>query len=267
MAKAIQHKNLNQTKTAKLAPGAKTKAKAAVVASAPAPTQAFAPAEVDSPGDSDVDGWEDETSDDENDEDDGGVDEAGMKRLMDALGEDGLDEHDLAQLQTLGSDADVTSDEDEEGEHEGEDVSDDGSEADTTPLTPVDLDAENDDLSAEGSGSDDGTGDEDGGDEDHDDAVPLDEVESVDEDAVPRQKIEIDNQVSSNGSVLCRSSSTMQIALRRIRDTIKLDASLPWTETLVVTYPEQLDVDVEDDLNREVALSVPLLTCMCISLG
>jgi rRNA-processing protein EBP2 len=45
-----------------------------------------------------------------------------------------------------------------------------------------------------------------------------------------------------------------KVALERIRDTIKLDSSMPWTETLVLSYPEKIEVDVEDDLNREVAL-------------
>ena len=39
----------------------------------------------------------------------------------------------------------------------------------------------------------------------------------------------------------------LQVALDRILDTIKLDPKIPWTETLVVTYPETIDVDVEDD--------------------
>lgn len=45
-----------------------------------------------------------------------------------------------------------------------------------------------------------------------------------------------------------------QIAMERIRETIQLDPKMPWTETLVVTYPETIDVDVDDDLNRELAL-------------
>ena len=44
--------------------------------------------------------------------------------------------------------------------------------------------------------------------------------------------------------------------MERIRATIALDSSLPWTETLTVMYPETIDVDVEDDLNRELALYV-----------
>ncbi|KAH0826173.1 eukaryotic rRNA processing [Lanmaoa asiatica] len=71
--------------------------------------------------------------------------------------------------------------------------------------------------------------------------VALDEedVEEVvlDEDAIPKQKVEIDNTD----------------ALRRIHETIQLDPSLPWTETLVVPFPETIDVDVDDDLNRELA--------------
>jgi rRNA-processing protein EBP2 len=46
-----------------------------------------------------------------------------------------------------------------------------------------------------------------------------------------------------------------QVALERIRDTIQLSA-LPWTETLAVIYDQTIDVDVDDDLNRELALFV-----------
>ena len=35
-----------------------------------------------------------------------------------------------------------------------------------------------------------------------------------------------------------------------------MDPSFPWTETLVLSYPETIDVDVNDDLNRELALYV-----------
>ncbi|KAG8893212.1 rRNA-processing protein and EBNA1-binding protein ebp2, partial [Tulasnella sp. 403] len=44
------------------------------------------------------------------------------------------------------------------------------------------------------------------------------------------------------------------IAIKRIREQIQLDPKLPWTETLVTIYPENLDdVDYNDDLKREVA--------------
>ena len=34
---------------------------------------------------------------------------------------------------------------------------------------------------------------------------------------------------------------------------------MPWTETLVVSYPETINVDVNDDLSRELALYVAIL--------
>lgn len=49
--------------------------------------------------------------------------------------------------------------------------------------------------------------------------------------------------------------------MERIRSTIALSPSLPWTETLTVTYPESISVDVDDDLNRELALYVRFLAC------
>ncbi|KAG0704449.1 eukaryotic rRNA processing protein EBP2-domain-containing protein [Suillus ampliporus] len=33
------------------------------------------------------------------------------------------------------------------------------------------------------------------------------------------------------------------VALRRIRETIQLDPSLPWTDTLVILYPQEIEVD------------------------
>lgn len=48
-----------------------------------------------------------------------------------------------------------------------------------------------------------------------------------------------------------------QVALERIRETIQLDPSLPWTETLAISYPNTIDVDVDDDLNRELVLYAP----------
>ena len=40
---------------------------------------------------------------------------------------------------------------------------------------------------------------------------------------------------------------------------------MPWTETLVVTYPETIEVDVNDDLNRELAMYALLLTVSLLS--
>jgi rRNA-processing protein EBP2 len=95
--------------------------------------------------------------------------EEGLEKLMKALGEDGLNEFDLAQLHTLTGAA--ASDEEDGGEDDGSsDEMDDG---------------------------------EQGGDEEDEDvsssveeiALDDEDVDSVDEDAVPRRKIAIDNKV------------------------------------------------------------------------
>ncbi|KAJ7133592.1 eukaryotic rRNA processing protein EBP2-domain-containing protein [Mycena epipterygia] len=147
-----------------------------------------------------------------------------MERLMKALGDDGLDEFEQMQLHlTLGGD--------EVGEGDGDEDDDDSSDGEFT----LDKNAEE---GSDGEGSDSGDDEENEEDvEEGEEDVALDDVESVDDDAVPRQKIEIDNTV----------------ALARIRDTIQLDRSFPWTETLVLSYPEAIEVDVNDDLNRELA--------------
>ena len=41
--------------------------------------------------------------------------------------------------------------------------------------------------------------------------------------------------------------------MERIRDSIKLDPSFPWTETLTTTYPSLHNVDVSNDLDRELS--------------
>ncbi|KAK0457783.1 eukaryotic rRNA processing protein EBP2-domain-containing protein [Desarmillaria tabescens] len=145
-----------------------------------------------------------------------------MERLMKALGDEGLDEFDQAQLGALGGE------EESDSEGEGENGSD---EEDAESIGGEDESEEEAEEQDE---------DEDDAEEDEDDAeeeVALEDVEDVDDDVVPRQKVEIDNHA----------------ALARIRESIQLDASLPWTETLVLSYPETIDVDVNDDLNREVA--------------
>lgn len=123
---------------------------------------------------------------DEDDDETGGVDEQGMKRLMDLLGDDGLDEFGAAQLDALngadseaessgsGGDSDSESDSDL-GLHDGE----------TVGVSSVDEDAVSDD-------EDEGWEDE----EDEDEEIALDEDDvSVDEDTVPKQKVVIDNKV------------------------------------------------------------------------
>ena len=100
---------------------------------------------------------------------------------------------------------------------------------------------------------------------DEQDQIALDDVEYVDEDAVPRQKIEIDNEVRVSPFAKCAYMFKIegQVALERIRETIQLDPSLPWTETLVLSYPQTTGVGVNDGLNRELSLyaTTPSTTC------
>jgi len=175
-----------------------------------------------------VESEEDDDTDPEEDSGDEGIDQEGMERLMELLGEDGLDDFDRAQLTGLGDEEG----EDSEDEEEGEEVSIEGGEGESNSG------AEDKDKGMANGEKDEIQDNADtDGDEEDDEAVPLDEVESIDGDALPQQKLEIDNKV----------------ALERIRQTIQLDSSLPWTETLTLTYPEKIEVDVSDDLNRELA--------------
>jgi rRNA-processing protein EBP2 len=112
-----------------------------------------------------------ENEETDNDDEGSAVDEGGLEKLMKALGGDGLDEFDLAQLRMLSGSA-----EREEGSGEGgEEDSSDGEEDDE------DTKSVSDEEHAIG----------------EEEAIALDdeEVHSVDEDAVPRRKIEVDNKV------------------------------------------------------------------------
>jgi len=123
---------------------------------------------------------------DEEESDDEGVDEEGMERLMKVLGHDGLDEYEQAQLQMLGGEND-----------EGWETDEAGSEGEVSESGEVD---EEDDSDEEIENSDgekviEGPHEEEEEEEEERD-IALDDVDgSVDEDVVPRQKIEIDNKV------------------------------------------------------------------------
>ncbi|KZV60506.1 Ebp2-domain-containing protein [Peniophora sp. CONT] len=162
----------------------------------------------------DVDSDEDagSGSSEEEDSDEDGVDEEGMARLMNALGDEGLDEFERAQLGAITGDG--SEDEDEE---EGSDE-----------------ESGSDDEVVEGEDAvEDDEEEEEGVELDGDDVSIASDVV----DLVPKQKIQIDNAD----------------ALDRIRETIALPSTLPWTETLTTTYPLTHTVDVSDDLNRELS--------------
>jgi hypothetical protein len=146
---------------------------------------------------------------DEGVESDDGIDQEGMERLMKALGEDGLDDYDRAHLVALHGTSDGEEDggeaqeQDDEAEShseeeesvdevEDEDEAKSGSEIDEEDVeeaeeSPAEKNAEEEEEEEEE--------DDEDVDVDVDDDVALDEVESVDDDAVPRQKVEINNTV------------------------------------------------------------------------
>jgi rRNA-processing protein EBP2 len=102
----------------------------------------------------------------DDDDENSGVDDEGLEKLMRLLGEDGLDEFDLAQLRMLSGAA-----ADEEAE---------------------------DDANAESVPEEEESGDEEEeGEEDDDEEIALDDddVGSVDQDAIPRRKVQVDNEV------------------------------------------------------------------------
>ncbi|KAF9644072.1 Ebp2-domain-containing protein [Thelephora ganbajun] len=191
------------------------------------------PVPVDDSSSDDEEDSEDESESDEGD----GVDEVGFENLIKALGDNSLNEYDQAQLVALAG-----GEEDDGESEEGEDAEEDEELAEVSGSEEDEEDQEESDEAEEG-GSDSGSqgasaekGESSGG----EDVLALDELEDVElhPDAVPRRGVKvIDNKD----------------ALERIRKTIQLDPKLPWTETLVLSYPEAHVVDHEDDLNRELA--------------
>jgi rRNA-processing protein EBP2 len=101
-----------------------------------------------------------------------GVDEEGLEKLVRALGEDGLDEFDLTQLRMLAG-SPVGEEEDGE-EEEGADDN-----ADSTT-------GSEEEKQADGEEAEEGI------------ALDDEDVGSVDEDAIPRRKIEVDNKVRTH---------------------------------------------------------------------
>jgi rRNA-processing protein EBP2 len=141
---------------------------------------------------------ESEVSDEtENGTDDGADDvtEEGMAKMMELLGDDGLNDFDLAQLGSFAGDqADtdgrVNSSANEDSDN-GEDEAGDESFSSESASEPITREFEAEEGSWAGEdASEDQLSDT------PDEAVALDDVaESVDEDAIPRQKLVVDNHV------------------------------------------------------------------------
>lgn len=120
---------------------------------------------------SDQDETDEEGSGDENESsEDEDVDAEGIERLVKALGEDGLDDFDRASLAALTDDNEESRSAEEEEIAEGDDEEEREQQTEAQEEHSEAADKE-------------------------EDVIALDEVDEVDDDVVPRQKIEIDNKV------------------------------------------------------------------------
>jgi rRNA-processing protein EBP2 len=147
-----------------------------------------------SPSPAPVHSEEDEEGDyqDTDDSEDDGVDEEGMARLMQALGENGLDDMGRVQLEALaaGSGSENGGEEGLDGENV---IDSEGSEVEGSGADEVGQ------LSDES--SDDQEGEQAEPHESHD--IAMDDASSVDEDAIPHQKVELDNKVCLRNFLTC----------------------------------------------------------------
>ncbi|WWC62511.1 uncharacterized protein I303_105107 [Kwoniella dejecticola CBS 10117] len=179
-------------------------------------------------------------------EDDYGISEEGMKRLMELVDPEDLDEFEKA---LLGGDEveDEDEDEDEDGVEEEEELVS-GEEAlsdeDSEDEEDEDEEEEEEDADEEVIELDNTIVNE----KPDEDAISLDGLNSdvsVDEDAVPMRKVTINNKP----------------AMRTIIDSIKV-TNMPWPEHLVLNSKEIVEVDPSDDLQREMAFYKLALECI-----
>ncbi|KIR36168.1 rRNA-processing protein EBP2 [Cryptococcus deuterogattii MMRL2647] len=162
------------------------------------------------------------------DEDDQDVSEEGMKRLMELVDVDDLNEYEMALL---------GAEQDEEDEEEG-------SEKEEVEMSASEGVDEDEEKQGEDKEQDNTIINE----KPDDDVVSLDGLGSdvsVDEDAVPMQKVTINNKP----------------ALRALADSIRV-TNMPWPEHLVLDSKETADVDPSDDLQRETVFYKIALGCI-----
>ena len=217
---------------------------------------------------------EEEDEEDDSDLEDGqDVSEKGMQRLMAALGEDGLDEVDMAALDELAGDEEEDEEEDEEDEEEDEDEEveaeedeEEGEEAeeeDDADIPRVIPNANGDTLAASIARSGLAEAIES---EDEEDSAAESEQDDDEEDpeaAIAYEDLPDDIELSeqAKASRVQRIKINNEAALTRIYSDIRLDSpssssKLPWIETMRVTYPTSISsevTDVENDLERELA--------------
>jgi rRNA-processing protein EBP2 len=124
-----------------------------------------------------------------------GVDSTGMEKLFKLLGEDGLNEFDQDQLRSLGGDDEDEGDasDDEEVGSEEESIFEEGESMSGESGSESDDEAEN----SEQEESDEEGGEEGDSEVDEEEEISLDNIEEgvLDEDAIPKRKVEVDNTV------------------------------------------------------------------------
>ncbi|KAG9018697.1 hsp90 co-chaperone Cdc37 [Tulasnella sp. 427] len=109
-------------------------------------------------------------------------------------------------------------------------------------------------------------GEEDTGDDDDDESQAEGESEEEDEEESGSQEDaggdDVDNLVDEQDEAKDDKPRANPKAMKRMRELIQLDPSLPWTETLVTTWPEtHASIDPSDDLNREISFYKQALHC------
>lgn len=230
---------------------------------------------------------EDEEDDDESDLEEGqDVSEKGMQRLMAALGDDGLDEVDMAALDELAGEEEEDDDDDEDDDEDDEDEEnkndsdealehddddDDNEESDSEELAAEQEDeiprvvpnANGDTLAASIARS--GLVPVEASDDDEEDDEEDEENEQEDEDEEPIAYEDLPDDVElseqAKASRVQRIKINNESALRRIYEDIRLDSpssssKLAWIETMRITYPISVSsqvTDAENDLERELA--------------
>ncbi|KAJ1035585.1 hypothetical protein NDA18_000363 [Ustilago nuda] len=189
------------------------------------------------------------------------VSEKGMQRLMAALGDDGLDEVDMAALDELAGDEDVEK-EVSEGEVSEDKDKDEEEQPEDGDIPPVVASANGDTLAASIARSGLVPAEESDDEEDEEAEEEEGDVEDDAENAIAYEDLPDDVELSeqAKASRVQRIKVNNESALKRIYEDIRLDApsssKLPWIETMRVTYPTSISAevtDVENDLERELA--------------
>ncbi|CAO1633977.1 unnamed protein product [Jaminaea pallidilutea] len=238
--------------------------------------------EDDEDDEDDDDDDDDEDSESDEDSDNGGVSEKGMERLMKALGKDGLDEADLAQLAALRGEGD-----DEEDDEDEEEVSDEEDGASESEDDDEDEQAEADE--AESAVAPTSTKDSlaaslmrsglvpQAADDEDDEEEEDEEEEEVDGAAAEDAAVAVDSLDDSAFAALPdsvrsrrfhREKTNNRPALMAVRDSIALDPSsssssskpkrMDWIEHMSTTWDKSVEAELEaqgakadDDLKRE----------------